>query len=229
MLNTGEILEKYLKGRMSMTDLAGLLGITPQYISSVLNNTKRPSKNFLEKFYMIFDVMEEDKENIENYEEFRRLPENFQKEYLKLKEKNSKNTPKGSGILKFPLKAIVESGLGLLNELEKEEYISIPETDSVSENSFFIKIYGNELEPEFINKDMLLMDPESCGELYLMNNKICVLKHNDELFLRRVEYFKEVVILRCINNKLNPIVITGENIEKIQCTGRVRQIIRYLE
>ena len=178
---------------------------------------------------MIFDVMEEDKENIENYEEFRRLPENFQKEYLKLKEKNSKNTPKGSGILKFPLKAIVESGLGLLNELEKEEYISIPETDSVSENSFFIKIYGNELEPEFINKDMLLMDPESCGELYLMNNKICVLKHNNELFLRRVEYFKEVVILRCINNKLNPIVITGENIEKIQCTGRVRQIIRYLE
>ena len=229
MLNTGEILEKYLKGRMSMTDLAGLLGITPQYISSVLNNTKRPSKNFLEKFYMIFDVMEEDKENIENYEEFRRLPENFQKEYLKLKEKNSKNTPKGSGILKFPLKAIVESGLGLLNELEKEEYISIPETDSVSENSFFIKIYGNELEPEFINKDMLLMDPESCGELYLMNNKICVLKHNNELFLRRVEYFKGVVILRCINNKLNPIVITGENIEKIQCTGRVRQIIRYLE
>ena len=229
MLNTGEILEKYLKGRMSMTDLAGLLGITPQYISSVLNNTKRPSKNFLEKFYMIFDVMEEDKENIENYEEFRRLPENFQKEYLKLKEKNSKNTPKGSGILKFPLKAIVESGLGLLNELEKEEYISIPETDSVSENSFFIKIHGNELEPEFINKDMLLMDPESCGELYLMNNKICVLKHNNELFLRRVEYFKEVVILRSINNKLNPIVITGENIEKIQCTGRVRQIIRYLE
>ena len=229
MLNTGEILEKYLKGRMSMTDLAGLLGITPQYISSVLNNTKRPSKNFLEKFYMIFDVMEEDKETIESYEEFRRLPENFQKEYLKLKEKNSKNTPKGSGILKFPLKAIVESGLGLLNELEKEEYISIPETDSVSENSFFIKIYGNELEPEFISKDMLLMDPESCGELYLMNNKICVLKHNNELFLRRVEYFKEVVILRCINNKLNPIVITGENIEKIQCTGRVRQIIRYLE
>ena len=229
MLNTGEILEKYLKGRMSMTDLAGLLGITPQYISSVLNNTKRPSKNFLEKFYMIFDVMEEDKENIENYEEFRRLPENFQKEYLKLKEKNSKNTPKGSGILKFPLKAIVESGLGLLNELEKEEYISIPETDSVSENSFFIKIYGNELEPEFINKDMLLMDPESCGELYLMNNKICVLKHNNELFLRRVEYFKEVVILRCINNKLNPIVITGKNKKKIQCTGRVRQIIRYLE
>ena len=52
MLNTGEVLEKYLKGRMSMTDLAGLLGITPQYISSVLNNTKRPSKNFLEKFYI---------------------------------------------------------------------------------------------------------------------------------------------------------------------------------
>ena len=229
MLNTGEILEKYLKGRMSMTDLAGLLGITPQYISSVLNNTKRPSKNFLEKFYMIFDVMEEDKEGVENYEEFRRLPENFQKEYLKLREKSSKTGPKGSGIIKVPLRAIVESGLGLLNELEKEEYISIPETEHVSENSFFVRIYGNELEPEFMNKDMVLVNPESCGDLYMLNNKICVLKYNDDLFLRKVEYFKEVVILRCINNRLNPIVLTGENIEKIQCTGRVRQIIRYLE
>jgi SOS-response transcriptional repressor LexA len=229
MLNTGEILEKYLKGRMSMTDLAGLLGITPQYISSVLNNTKRPSKNFLEKFYMIFDVTMEDKETVENYEEFRRLPEGFQKEYLKLKEKNSKNLPKGTSIVKIPLKAIVESGLGLLNELEKEEYISIPESEFISENGFFIRIYGSELEPEFINKDMVYLDPESCGDLYLMNNKICVLKYNDELFLRKVEYFKEVVILRCINNKLNPIVLTGENIEKIQCMGRVRQIIRYFE
>lgn len=229
MSNTGEILEKYLKGRMSMTDLAGLLGITPQYISSVLNNTKRPSKNFLEKFYMIFDVTEEDMEAVDNYEEFRRLPENFQKEYLKLKEKNSKAVPKGSGIVKFPLKAIVESGLGLLNELEKEEYISISGTERVSEDSFFVKIYGSELEPEFINKDLLLLDPESCGDLYLMNNKVCVFKYNDELFLRKIEYFKEVIILRCINNKLSPMVLTGENIEKIQCTGRVRLIIRHIE
>ena len=45
MLNTGEILEKYLRGRMSMTDLANILGISPQYISSVVKNVKRPSKN----------------------------------------------------------------------------------------------------------------------------------------------------------------------------------------
>ena len=43
MLNTGEILEKYLKGRMSMTDLANILEITPQYISSEIKNIKKPS------------------------------------------------------------------------------------------------------------------------------------------------------------------------------------------
>ena len=53
MLNTGEILEKYLRGRMSMTDLANILGISPQYISSVVKNVKRPSKNFLDKLQMI--------------------------------------------------------------------------------------------------------------------------------------------------------------------------------
>lgn len=229
MLSTGEILEKYLRGRMSMTDLANILVITPQYISSVVNNTKRPSKNFLEKFYMIFDVLEDDKEKIENYEEFRRLPEKFQKKYLKLKEQVSAITPKGSGVIKVPLKAVVESGLGLLNELEKEEYISISDVEPVSSFSFFIKVYGNELESEFKNKDLLLIDQEGTNDLYLLNNKLCVVKYNNDLFLRKIEYLKEVVILRCVNDRLNPIILTGSNIEELKCIGRVKQIIRYID
>lgn len=229
MMSTGDILEKYLRGRMSMTDLAGILAITPQYISSVVNNTKRPSKNFLEKFYMIFDVLEDDKLSIENYEEFRRLPEKFQKEYLKLKEKVSEVIPKGSGIIRVPLKAIVESGLGLLNELEKEEYISISDIEPVSSFSFFIKIYGNELESEFKNKDLVLIDQENSDNLYLLNNKLCVVRYNNDLFLRKIEYLKEVVILRCVNDKLNPIILTGSSIDELKCIGRVKQIIRYIE
>ena len=229
MLNTGEILEKYLRGRMSMTDLANILGISPQYISSVVKNVKRPSKNFLDKFYMIFDVLDEDKKNIENYEKFRRLPENFQKEYLELKGRESIKLNSLPEITRVPLKAVVESGLGNLNSLEKEEYINTTKAEYITDESFFIKIYSNELEPEFKNKDLVLIDPKSCTDFNLLNNKLCILEYNNELFLRKVEYLKEVIILRCVNEKLNPIIITETNINSLKCIGRVRQIIRYIE
>ena len=229
MLNTGEILEKYLRGRMSMTDLANILGISPQYISSVVKNVKRPSKNFLDKFYMIFDVLDEDKKNIENYEEFRRLPENFQKEYLDLKIRENINLDDKPEITKVPLKAIVESGLGNLNSLEKEEYINTTKAEYINDESFFIKIYSNELEPEFKNKDLVLIDPKSCADFYLLNNKLCILEYNEEIFLKKIEYLKEIIILRCVSEKLNPIIITESNIDKLKCVGKVRQIIRYIE
>lgn len=229
MLNTGEILEKHLKNRMSMTDLANILGITPQYISSVIKNVKRPSKNFLDKFYMIFNVLDEDKKNIEDYEKFRRLPENFQKEYLALKGRESIKLNSTPEITRVPLKAIIESGLGNLNSLEKEEYINTTRAEYITDESFFIKIFSNELEPEFKNKDLVLIDPKSCTDFNLLNNKLCILEYNSELFLRKVEYLKEVIILRCVNEKLNPIIITESNINNLKCIGRVRQIIRYIE
>ena len=90
-------------------------------------------------------------------------------------------------------------------------------------------MYSNELEPEFKNKDLVLIDPKSCADFYLLNNKLCILEYNDELFLRKIEYLKEIIILRCVNEKLNPIIITEANIDKLKCVGKVRQIIRYIE
>ena len=55
------------------------------------------------------------------------------------------------------------------------------------------------------------------------------MEYNDELFLRKIEYLKEIIILRCVNEKLNPIIITEANIDKLKCVGKVRQIIRYIE
>ena len=227
MENTGEVLERYLKSRMSKTDLAGILGISPQYISRVMNNLKRPSKNFLEKFYMIFNVNEEDKAKIEEYEKFRRLPDEFQKELLNLKGEMGETTK--TEFLKIPLKAIVESELGYLTSAENDEFILTPKSGYVNEKSFFIRIYSNELEPDFKNKDLVLIDPGSCMDFYLLNGKICVFEYNNELLLRKMEYLKEIIILRCINEKLNPLIIGESNIQSLKCVGRVRQITRYVE
>ena len=85
MRKTGEILEEYLRKKMSQVDLAKIIEVSPQYINNIIKNLKSPSENFLEKFYKIFDVSEKDKTDIKEYEEFRKLPKKFQEKFLDLK------------------------------------------------------------------------------------------------------------------------------------------------
>ena len=61
MKSTGEILEKYIRRKISQVELSKLIGVSPQYISNIINDLKGPSENFLDKFYKIFDVSAEDK------------------------------------------------------------------------------------------------------------------------------------------------------------------------
>ena len=56
MRKTGEILEEYLRKKMSQVDLAKIIEVSPQYINNIIKNKKSPSEKFLEKFYKIFDV-----------------------------------------------------------------------------------------------------------------------------------------------------------------------------
>ena len=74
MESTGEILEKYIRRKISQVELSKLIGVSPQYISNIINDLKGPSENFLNKFYIIFDVTDEDKKKISEYEELRKLP-----------------------------------------------------------------------------------------------------------------------------------------------------------
>ena len=80
METTGEILEKYIRRKISQVELSKLIGVSPQYISNIINDLKGPSENFLDKFYKIFDVSDEDKKKISEYEELRRLPKKIQEE-----------------------------------------------------------------------------------------------------------------------------------------------------
>ena len=80
MESTGEILEKYIRRKISQVELSKLIGVSPQYISNIINDLKGPSENFLNKFYIIFDVTDEDKKKISEYEELRKLPKKIQEE-----------------------------------------------------------------------------------------------------------------------------------------------------
>ena len=61
-----------------------------------MKGIKRPSPSFLSKFYKIFEVSIEDKISIDEYEEFRRLPEKTQEGILILKNKNEQLEKQGN-------------------------------------------------------------------------------------------------------------------------------------
>ncbi len=47
MQTTGNILKKYIKKKIKRDDLAKLLGISPQYLSNIMNDKRKASKNLL--------------------------------------------------------------------------------------------------------------------------------------------------------------------------------------
>ena len=49
MKTTGNILKQYIKGKIKRDDFSKLLGISPQYLSNILSDKKKPSSKLLYK------------------------------------------------------------------------------------------------------------------------------------------------------------------------------------
>ena len=56
MQTTGNILKKYIKKKIKRDDLAKLLGISPQYLSNIMNDKRKASKNLLNKLIISLGI-----------------------------------------------------------------------------------------------------------------------------------------------------------------------------
>ena len=85
MKTTGEIIKRK-REELGITaeKLGELTGVTQAYVTMSENNSTKPSKAFLEKIKDILHITSEEDKEIKEYEEFRRLPEKFQKRLLLL-------------------------------------------------------------------------------------------------------------------------------------------------
>ena len=71
MKTTGNILKQYIKGKIKRDDFSNLLGISPQYLSNILSDKKKPSSKLLYKLIISLGITSEDEKNIRKYEELR--------------------------------------------------------------------------------------------------------------------------------------------------------------
>ena len=85
MKTTGEIIKRK-RDELGITaeKLGEMIGVTQAYVTMSENNSTKPSKAFLEKIKEILRITSEEEREIKEYEEFRRLPEKFQKRLLTL-------------------------------------------------------------------------------------------------------------------------------------------------
>lgn len=78
METTGSILKSYMKNRIKRDDYAKLLGITPQYLSNILNDKRKASSKLLEKLIVSMNVTEDDQNKIKEYETSRQKLQEYE-------------------------------------------------------------------------------------------------------------------------------------------------------
>jgi len=160
METTGEILEKYIRRKISQVELSKLIGVSPQYISNIINDLKGPSENFLDKFYKIFDVSDEDKKKISEYEELRRLPKKIQEEITLFRQDEIIQEKKH----KLPVSNIVLDGEILPNDeiyfFNEKEIQIFPKFEGDDEDLFSIIVKSDNYEPKFHHLDTLIFSKQ---------------------------------------------------------------------
>ncbi|RRD39504.1 XRE family transcriptional regulator [Leptotrichia sp. OH3620_COT-345] len=226
MKKTGEILEEYLKKKMTQTDLAKIIEVSPQYINNIIKNLKSPSENFLEKFYKIFDVNEKDKIKISEYEEFRKLPKKFQEEILLLKKSGERESEDDeiNNMEKISILGKFDSG-GLFRYSENSEYLFFPKHDTNNE-LFGIRIQCIHYIPDFYINDILIFEKNNDYRLNDLHGKIALIEYKEKIEVKKIEYMDEIIVVKSLGNNDNMMLLTKDKHSLLKVRGTLKSCFR---
>ena len=127
-------------------------------------------------------------------------------------------------IITFPIYGKVSAGLGYLNFESEGKELRILNKYNLNENTFAMSVNGDSMEPEILEDSYVLVDPSQC-EYENLNNKIVVSKYNDEIYVKKVMTYDDLVILRSINPDYEDIIIQGDNFDNLECIGKVVRVL----
>ncbi len=224
---TGEILEKYIRRKMSQVELSQLMDVSPQYISNIINDLKGPSEKFIRKFYNIFDVDEEDKKGISDYEEFRRLPKNIQEELLLFRGSivKEEDTP----ILETD-KVILQGeiiGNGKIFPYEKPMYKYFPKiSDEKGENLFSLLIRCGDYFPDFHEEDLLILEKWEKLDFQILDGVRCLIEYEGRKIIAYVRYINETIVIRSLEQGEETLLFTRDKYFNLKIHGIVKGCFR---
>ncbi|WP_156286282.1 helix-turn-helix domain-containing protein [Oceanivirga salmonicida] len=195
MKKTCEILLKYIPSNMKRQALANLLEVKPQYLSNILNDRKKVSDKFLDKFYKLFDVLDEDTEQIKKYETFRKIPKNIREEIIEIKKEftvfetiylENKGTLSDDNFIISNDAEIMTIKKGIIYK-------------QITKGDFFITVDTDKYTPFFKNDILIFKNLDFSLEA---NNKYCLVKYKSKIDLFYIKIIDNKIVLNslCLNN-----------------------------
>ncbi len=207
MNKTSDILLKYIPSNMKRKTLAEILEVKPQYLSNVLNDSKKASNVFLNKFYSLFNVSDEDIDKIEKYEVFRKVPKDIRNEVLEIKK----------GFTNF--ETIYLENMGILTDDEflisnDAEIMSIKKGilyEQMMKGDFFITVNTDRYSP-FFKEDILIFKKISLN--IEANGKYCLVKYKNKIDMYLIKIIdKKIVLNSLVKNGKNYILTRNKDLK----------------
>ena len=124
--------------------------------------------------------------------------------------------------LRLPMYGFVSAGKGFINFDEEVSEIVLPKlNDKIGKNSFCTVVKGESMEPYYSDGDIIVVNPDYCGEIETLNKRECVVDYEGERFLKKLIFEKGDLILRSYNEAYIDIVVPNENLKEVKCCGVV--------
>lgn len=220
-MKLGNILkEARLKKRLSQTDIAQRLAITPAYYNRIENNKiKPPSWYLVEKLAALLDL---DKNGLVKLAEIALIEhkqERLNKERQNLGVKLHRETRRIPILSDIPAGHPKDYGDSDYPPGVAEDYYEFKANDP---NAFFLRAEGDCMAPEIKDGDLLLIYP---NEKLETGDIAVVVNQEGEKEVRRVNIQPDQIIL-CADNPVYPTLVWRNNEHKPKIIGRVKEIIR---
>ncbi len=135
-------------------------------------------------------------------------------------------SPKDENTVTLPIYGFASAGKGYINFDEEVKEITLPKLNNkISKNSFCTIVKGESMEPYYNSGDIIVVNPDFCTEIELLNKKECVIDYDGERYLKRLLFDNGDLILRSYNEAYKDITVPNERLNEISCCGVVTMVL----
>ncbi|MCP1226603.1 XRE family transcriptional regulator [Sebaldella sp. S0638] len=134
--------------------------------------------------------------------------------------------PKDENSMILPIYGFASAGKGYINFDEEVKEIVLPKLNNkISKNSFCTIVKGESMEPYYNDGDIIVVNPDYCMEIELLNKKECVIDYDGERYLKRLLFDNGDLILRSYNEAYKDITVPNERLNEVSCCGVVTMVL----
>ncbi len=109
--------------------------------------------------------------------------------------------------------------LNMENSIRTETILQLCD-NPIPKNAFFVEVSGESMYPTLLDGDLVIVNPNYAD--VNLNNKVCVVKYDNQIFIKRVSVKKDFLVLMSDNPdrvKYSDLIIPKERCDDLFCYG----------